>query len=229
MHDCTIFPEVRERIIEKRGRLHLYDRLDPARTALVVVDMQNAFVAPDGVLEVSEARDVVPNINRLAAGVRAVGGTVVWAISSYSDQSLEDWSILLGGMMPTSVAQSFVDSMKPGADGHRIFAELETERGDLRVEKDRFSAFLPGASGIERLLRDHGIDTIAIAGTVTQVCCESTARDAMQSNFKVIMVADCNASYSELLHRASLSIFAMSFGDVMTTDEVLDRLRRTSE
>ena len=72
-HDLKIPDYVIERIMAKRGRLHVFDRFDPSRTALVVIDMQNFFVA-----EVDTAKSICPNINRLAAAVRARGGTVAW-------------------------------------------------------------------------------------------------------------------------------------------------------
>ncbi len=91
--------------------------------------------------------------------------------------------------------------------------------------KNRYSAFIPGSSPIERILRGMGIDTILIAGTKTNVCCKSTARDAMMLDFKVIMVEDCCAALSDDEHRSALENIIQQFGDVMTASEVLVRLR----
>ena len=71
-----------------------------------------------------------------------------------------------------------------------------------------------------------GIDTILIAGTKTNVCCELTARDAMMLDFKVVMVEDCCAALSDDEHRGALENIIQQFGDVMTGDEVIERLRR---
>ena len=95
MHKIDIPQEVVDRVIRHRGRAHVYDEFDPARTALLVVDMQNAFMMP-GVAHnlCREAVDIVPNINRLASEMRAAGGTVVWIISTFGEASLENWPVL---------------------------------------------------------------------------------------------------------------------------------------
>ena len=78
MHSYAIPASVKERVIRRQGKLVSYDTLDAARTALLVVDMQNYFVAEGFPLEVPLARNILPNINRLARALRAAGGTVVW-------------------------------------------------------------------------------------------------------------------------------------------------------
>ena len=93
------------------------------------------------------------------------------------------------------------------------------------MRKDRFSAFIQGASELEQRLRRAAIDTLVVVGTLTNVCCDSTARDAMMRNFKVVMVGDANAAHSDADHNASLAAFLQVFGDVMTSDEVIARLR----
>ena len=92
--------------------------------------------------------------------------------------------------------------------------------------KYRFSAFLPGASDLPERLRARGFDTVLITGTVTNVCCESSARDAMMTNFRAVMVSDGNAASSQTEHEASLSAFYSTFGDVMDTAMVIGCLRR---
>ena len=85
-----------------------------------------------------------------------------------------------------------------------------------------------GSSTLDSVLRDRGIDTILIAGTKTNVCCESTARDAMMLDYRVVMVEDCCAALSDDEHLASLETIIQQFGDVMTASEVLERLRPVS-
>ena len=79
------------------------------------------------------------------------------------------------------------------------------------------------AAFIEQILRDRGIDTIIITGTVTSVCCESTARDAMMRNFKTVMVTDGNAAATDDEHNAALIAFYLTFGDIMPTDMLVAR------
>lgn len=224
MHRSEIRPAVRERIMQRRGRLHIHDAIDPARAALLVVDMQTAFVAPDRTSGVAHARGIVPNINRLAGAFRAAGGRVVWVTSTFSEQSLASWSAFFGGVYSLRHSAEVIADLSEGAEGHQLWPELEVRADDWRVVKDRFSAFIQGASDIETRLRAAGIDMVVITGTLTNVCCESTARDAMMRNFRVVMVADANAALSDDDHNASLTAVAGTFGDVMTVDEVIDRL-----
>src|SRR5690606_6765109 len=97
--DKTELPqEVIDRVIARRGRLHVFDRLDPARTALVVIDMQEAFLAPGAPSEVAAARAIVPNINRLAAALRQAGGIVAWIQATFSDDPMGGWETFFRDM-----------------------------------------------------------------------------------------------------------------------------------
>jgi len=113
-------------------------------------------------------------------------------------------------------------------DAHywQLWPELEVAGSDHIVEKTRFGAFVPGASTLHELLQTHRIDTLIITGTLTNCCCESTARDAMQMNYKVIFVSDANAALTDAAHNATLENMATSFADVMTTSEVLTAVTR---
>ena len=86
-----------DRVVARRGREHIFDDLDPAKTALVVVDMQNGFMVPElGHAACKMAHEIVPNINRLAQAVRATGGAVIWIQTAYTDETLTSWSTLYG-------------------------------------------------------------------------------------------------------------------------------------
>src|ERR1700716_3500384 len=93
MHTLPIPQAVVARVVARRGREHVYDALDPAKTALVVIDMQNAFMLP-GVAHAlcPMAEKVVPNINRLAAATRATGGHVIWIKTTFKAGALQNWS-----------------------------------------------------------------------------------------------------------------------------------------
>jgi len=95
-----------------------------------------------------------------------------------------------------------------------------------QITKKRYSAFIQNSSDVERHLRDRGIDTLLITGTATNVCCESSARDAMMLNFKVVMVSDGLATHTDDEHNATLSAFYGQFGDVQSVDELLQSLER---
>jgi ureidoacrylate peracid hydrolase len=224
MHRIAIPQSVIDDVVKSRGREHVFDRLDPAKTALIVVDMQNGFMMK-GVAHslCEEAIEIVPNVNRLAGAVRRTGGTVVWIQNAATPESLQSWSVR-AEMDGPERTQRRVNSMAPGTKGYELWAELDVKSDDLIVQKTRFSAFIQGASNLEAVLRSRGIDTVIITGTVTNVCCESTARDAMMRNFRTIMVTDANAAETDELHNASLIAFYLRFGDVMPTDMVIASL-----
>lgn len=214
------------RVTERRGSAHVFADLDPARTALIVVDLQNGFMDDEvGHAVCPMARDIVPNVNRLAAAVRATGGGVFWIQNTTDEKTLTDWSIMEEMATPARRAKRWA-SMSEGTKGHDLWPLLDVKPEDTKVKKYRFSAFLPGASELPDILRARGFDTVLITGTVTNVCCESSARDAMMTNFKTIMITDGNAAMSMEEHRASLLAFYNVFGDVMDTDFAIARLTR---
>ncbi len=225
MHDFTMPQAVIDRVISRTGRAHPYDVMDPARTALVVVDMQNYFVKPGYQGEVPAARGIVSNINALATALRARGGHVVWIKNSTNDTA-ESWSTLHQHIFRPERAALRYETMDEAHEGHALWGQLVVEPGDAEIVKKRFSAFIQGSSGIEAHLRARGIDTIMVAGTATNVCCESTARDAMMLNFKTLMVSDALATFSDAEHAASLMGFYSIFGDVQTVTEAITSLDR---
>jgi ureidoacrylate peracid hydrolase len=226
MHKVFIPQSVIDRVVTRRGREHVHDDLVPSRTALVVVDMQNAFMLP----EVAHspclmAQEIVPNINRLAQAVRDTGGTVVWIKTTYTEETLANWSGLYGMLGPKGTEKR-ARALTANSKGHELWAALEVQAADLIVEKNRYSAFIQGSSDLAAILRERSLDTLLITGTVTNVCCESTARDAMMLNFKTIMITDGNAAVTDDDHNASLSNFYLTFGDIMSTDFAIDCLKR---
>ncbi len=228
MHKVTIPQSAINRVTARRGRAHIYDDLDPRRTALLVVDLQNAFMLP-GVAHTlcPMAEKIVPNVNRLARAMRFAGGTVVWIKTTFTEEALTSWSTYFDMVKPEQGAKRKV-ALSPGGQGHEFWADLDVQPDDLVVQKTRFSAFIQGSSNLAELLHARGIDTVIVTGTVTNVCCELTARDAMMLNFKTIMVTDGNAAMSDEEHNASLQAFYQTFGDVMSTDTLVSCLTRNA-
>ncbi len=216
MHKVGLPEEIRQRIRERRGRQHVFDSLDPRRAALIVVDMQNHFVDL-----IPTCRGIVPNINRLAQALRAAGGTVAWIQATHTDTGRSAWPMFFEHFVGAEVAANIRRKLAPGAEGHALFAELDVRDEDLIVPKDRFSALIQGASNLEAELRARDIDSVIITGTNTNVCCESTARDAMMLDFKTFMVEDANAAFSDAEHVAGLTTVAQVFADVLSTDDML--------
>lgn len=222
MHPTQLPPQIVDRIVTRRGRLHGFEHVDSARTALVVVDMQNVFCAPGAPVEVPTAREIVPNINRLARATREAGGLVVWVQMTVARH--EDWALVLDNLVTPEVGAATLAGIKPGSEGHALWPQMEPAPGDLYVAKNRFSAFLPSSSNIAELLRGRGIEYVIVTGTLTNVCCESSARDAAMMDFKTFMVSDANAAITDEAHLATLSSFIGSFGDVRSTAEMVSML-----
>lgn len=226
MHPNTFPQAVLDRIALRRGGLYAFETIDPRKTALVVVDMQNAFCAAGAAGEVALAKEIVPNINLLAREMRAVSGTVAWVQTAL--QRRDDWPVFLNMLLLPEYADRYVRDLKPGGEGYKLWPKLEADTSDLYVTKNRFSAFLPSASRLPEILRARGIDTVLIVGTLTNVCCESSARDAAMSDFRTIMIGDANACRSDEEHIASLTTFFQVFGDVRSTEQVVSLLRNSS-
>ncbi|MGD3112043.1 isochorismatase family protein [Streptomyces sp. YGL11-2] len=212
-HDWWIDPREYARQEERRGRRHAYERLDAARTALVVIDMVPFFAEANPYV-----RGIVPNIGRIAEALRTADGLVTWVLPA-NEAPLGSVSSEFYG--PT-VSEAFAATGGEGRLRSRLWHALDVRPEDLVVEKTAYSAFFPGRSPLPELLAQRDIDTVLIAGTLTNVCCESSARDAATTGLRVLMVADANAARRDQDHNATLHTIYRSFGDVRTTDEVLD-------
>ena len=225
MRNANFLPSVVARVVARRGTEHIFADLNPKRTALVVIDLQYAFMDDAiGHAVCPAARDIVPDVNRLATAVRETGGGVFWVKNTFDASCETEWSVMQDMATPAARAKRKA-AMTADTPGHALWAELDVRPEDEIVLKYRFSAFLPGASDLPDRLRARGYDTVLITGTVTNICCESSGRDAMMSNFRVVMVSDGNAAATPEEHLASLTAFYLTFGDVMDTDRIVHILR----
>jgi ureidoacrylate peracid hydrolase len=221
MHKAVVDAEVVRRVTERRGGLRVFDSIVCERTAHIVVDLQNGFMAPGQVAEIPTAREIVPNVNRISAAVRNAGGLVVYIQNTFDEIAVRTWSTFFDHFCSPERRERMIAAFSPGADGHALWSGLDVRPGDLKVQKRRFGAFAPGASDLHAILEARGIDTLIVTGTASQVCCESTARDAMMLNYKVFFIADGNATFTDEEHNATLSAMAHTFCDVVDTDTVV--------
>ena len=219
MHHIEIPQSVVERALARRGRRHVYESLDASKTALLVIDLQNGFVAPGFPGELPMAREIVPNVNRLAVKLRQAGGHVYWIRHTQVASGDAPWTRFdeFGAGWAVSLGETLVD----GQAGHALYPSLEVRDADEIVNKSRFSAFIQGSSDLHDRLVARGIDTVIVTGTVSNVCCESTARDAMMLDYKVHFVADANAARTDDEHNATLCNMLLWFADVRTTEELI--------
>jgi ureidoacrylate peracid hydrolase len=226
MHKSVIYPSVIERVEQRRGGLRVFDRLISKRTAHVVVDLQNGFMAPGAVAEIPEAREIVPTVNRISEAVRDAGGLVVYIQNTLDEEAIRTWSTYLDHFCSPSRRQRMIEAFTPGAEGHALWSGLDVRAEDLKVRKRRFGAFVQGSSDLHAILQPRGVDTLIITGTASQVCCESTARDAMMLNYKVFFVADGNATFTDEEHNATLSAMGYTFCDVIDSAALIDLIRQ---
>jgi ureidoacrylate peracid hydrolase len=113
-----------------------------------------------------------------------------------------------------------------GSQGHSLFPSLDVQKDDLKVNKYRPSAFVPGSSDLHERLRARNIETLIITGCVTNVCCESTARDAQMMDYRVLFVSDGTATANDELHNATLLTLQFYFAEVVPTQVVLGRIEQ---
>ena len=224
MHELNIDPWFLEKAKQSRdGRLNAYDTLDARKTALVVVDMQNYFVAEGMPSCAPQAQTIVPNINRLAQATRTSGGTVIWIQTEALTADPQDWANRKEATSAERWAKRQSLLAKSG-DGFPIYSTCEVLPDDKIAIKYRYSAFIPYPSELDGLLSAQGIDTLLITGVATSTCCESTARDAAMWGYRTIMVSDGNADETDALHNHTLGKFLVTFGDVQSTVELLAKL-----
>ncbi|MDM0018902.1 cysteine hydrolase family protein [Variovorax saccharolyticus] len=213
-----------DRVLARQGTLHPYPRFDASRTAFVVVDLQNYYTQAGYMGECAPARDTFGKVNELAAALREAGGTVVWVQTS-SDGADRFWSHHHAYMLtPERSARRLVE-LDPSHPGFKLAPGLDARPEDPRVVKRCYSALVPGSSSLDEVLKARGIETVLIGGTVTNVCCESTARDAMMMNYATVMVEDALSAVTPEEHLHSLHNWMLFFGDVLSVEEVGARLR----
>lgn len=224
IHNFEMPEWAQERILARQGKAIVHDDVAPGQTALVVVDMQNYFMDPASGASVPKSREIVGTVNALADALRRAGGTVVWIRTLYTPEaelSIPHFHRIL--MSPDKYARR-CEALQRDAEGSQLWPGLEVKDGDLVVEKTRYSAFVNGASALDQILRARGIGAIWVAGTMTNACCESTARDAMMLNYRTTMVSDANATIRDDEHAAALINFALFFGDVTDSATLTGRL-----
>lgn len=223
MHDTVIDPRIRQRYTAMKGGEFAFVDVDPTRTAHLIVDMQNGFVQEGATLEVPMARTIVDDINAVSRAVRAGGG--LNCFFQFTTSTEDSWPVYFRQFQNPDFARDEVSAFRSGGPEHRLFDGLEVGQGDLVLEKTRFSAFTAGSSAAAAVLAERDIDTVIISGTLTDCCCDATARDAQQLGFRVIFLEDATAALSDAEHTASITVLAAWFADIRTSSDVIELLR----
>jgi nicotinamidase-related amidase len=211
--------DVIDGIMALRGRLHVFDRFEPAQTALLVLNMQNFHIG-----EAAAIARIIPRINRIACVLREQGGTVIWIGMTVGEAKRSLFRCFHEHFLSPERAAAHRDQLTPGHHGHEFHHDLDMRVGDVIVHTSRFSGFVEGASDLHATLRRRGVQNLIVTGTQTNLSCESTARDAMMRGLRVAMVADATFAHHHEAHIAGLSSIFTYFGDVRSTNEVIGDL-----
>ena len=199
------------------------------RSALLIVDMQNDFVRVTAPLEVPDARATIPVIAGLAAWFREHGRPVVYTRFLAGPERTLIWTWSPQHAPPVCCCWDGFERAYPDVAGTRncaaVIDELAPQPGDLVVDKYGYGAFQ--RTNLLDILLARNVDTVAVTGTVTQICVDETARGAFEAGLKAVMVADGVSSFAPDLHAATLKGFAMKFGRVLAADELIAELSAT--
>jgi ureidoacrylate peracid hydrolase len=152
--------------------------------------------------------------------LRAAGGTVVYLRFKTDAGALASWTAFYDFMFNRARRDEMAETFGPDCHHFALWPALDVQPADWIVDKTRYSAFVPGCCDLHERLQGAGIDTLIITGTLTNCCCESTARDAMQRDYRVIFVSDGNAALNDAEHNATLGNMAALFADVMSAEQV---------
>jgi nicotinamidase-related amidase len=191
--------------------------LRKSKACLLVIDMQNEFLTESGVDFFHNALDIVPNVKRVIQACRKAGVPVIYTGHAHEDPAVD------GGM----TAEWWPEikegrCLVKGKKGAEIYGPLAPRKGERVIWKKRYSGFYN--TDLESELRELGVTDLIITGILTNVCCETTARDAFMRDFRVFFTADATASSEPEFHVASLKNLAYAFAYVLTVDSLLNQV-----
>ena len=200
--------------------------ITPKRTAFLIIDMQNAFLKPGLKMALPAGRALIPKLQGLIQACRDHEIPIIFAKHVLREDGSDEG---IGSEFPPGKI------CLTGTEDIEFYGEIRPEKGDIVVEKRRYSAFY--STDLDLILRCKGIDTLIIGGVVTHMCCDTTARDARMRDYKVIFLSDGTATYSipdmgwgtipaEEVQRFVLTILASRYAQVSSIDDVVTELRK---
>lgn len=201
--------------------------VEPSKTALMIIDMQNVFVGGYPI-SAPEGPQVLERLNHLVVVCREVGIQVIY--TAHVVRPDHNNIGILGTVVPP-VQEGLIDD---GSVSGRFHSGVRVREGDIVLKKPRYGAF--HGTDLELMLRQKGIDTLILGGIATNVCCETTAREAMVRDFKVLFLSDGTATFglpdigfgpvtAQEMQRVTCSALGFFFGQVLSVDQILQKLR----
>lgn len=189
-------------------------------TALLVIDMQNGFLDEKGSLATlgfpyEALQPAVAGCARLVEAAREAGVPVIWTRYVYAPGMLD------GGLLPNELVPGMkeVGSLVDGTWDAEIIPALVPREDEIVIDKSRPSSFY--GTRLEPFLTSLGVRSLVLAGVTTNICVESTARDAGQRDYRTYVVSDATAEYDPARHDHALTTIGFTFGWVTTIDDVL--------
>jgi ureidoacrylate peracid hydrolase len=220
VHNIDIPQAIVDLAVQRRGRLRLFENVDPQRTAHMIIDMQVGFMTPGAPAEIPNAIAIIENVNRISAACREAGVLNIFVQNTIDDESKSAWSNWFVAFWTPEKRAGMYATFAEGSPGHALHPSIESEVNDLRINKYRFGAFIKDTSDAHALLTSHGIDTLIISGCATNICCESTARDAMMLNYRVFFLSDATATHTDAEHNGTLATMLLTFADVINVEDM---------
>lgn len=198
--------------------------VNPAHMALINVDMQNLFV--ENPKRGGLGLPLLARINALAAVCRDAGILVIHTRNIVRDDGTNTG--VLGEIYPAANA-----AFNQSAHSAALHADLAVDARDIILDKPRYGAF--HATDLELILRSKGIDTVVIEGIATNVCCDTTAREAMARDFRVFFLSDGTLASAhsgvsaDEIQRATLATLGARFAQVLTMDEMIEKIQNAGQ
>lgn len=202
-------------------------KLAPESTALVIIDMIEEFVAEDGVKEVTAAREMVPELNRVIDESREAGVTIIF-LQHRNRVGGDD----AGMLKKTTPGVKSGEVHSPGEQTN-IYSRMSIDKDDIIVKKHQYSGFFE--TELDTILKTRNISSVAITGVATHICCDSTLRSAFFNGYETVMLEECNATYdipdqgwgdfsAEEVNEFVYTLVSTNFGDVIDIDTYLTEI-----
>ena len=203
--------------------------LDPARTALINVDLQNIFVEGFDI-SATDGPEVVQRLNKLSRVCRDHGMMVIHTINEIrADGSNRGVASEVVTAYLQSTGTNRKGGISAGSDGAKLHDSLEVEPSDVLLSKPRYGSFT--GTDLDLILRTNNIEAVIIGGIATNVCCDTTAREANQRDYKVFFLSDGTGNHgmqglsAEVIKDATLAAVRLAFGQVLTVDETIAKIK----
>lgn len=187
--------------------------MNPKKTALLVIDVQNSFVEEGSPNQIKTIEADLGKLKGFIDFCREKGIKVIYTRHCFDPKN----NLIEAKLFPKEMNEA----LTKGTHGWEIHDKIRPEKKDIIIDKHRYDAFFN--TKLNEILRSRGVENVIITGTITQVCCESTARSAMFYDYNIIFCSDLNFSFDKELHERTLKVLKRSFGSVMSSEEAMKK------